>query len=305
MIEFVEVTKRYGRKGAPPDALSDVSLRVPAGAAWAVVGPNGAGKSTLLSLLLGFIRPTAGSVTLAGDAPRHYLREHGAAYLPERFQLPPAWRVGQALRLFGGLDGRDADGDADAADPVRRAAAEWGLEEYLDRPVGALSRGLLQRAGLAQALATPRSLVVLDEPTEGLDPVWRIRLRDAVARLRAAGCTVVIASHDLAEVERVADRAVLLDGGRVREVLEISDARATAADTAFDITLDTACDDVATAFPGAEPLGTRSFRVRVAGPGELSERLAALLAIGAVVRAVGPAQDPLEERVRAALEREP
>lgn len=301
MIEFAQVTKRYGRKGAAPDALCDVSLAIPAGSVWAVVGPNGAGKSTLLSLLLGFVRPSAGRVALNDEPPRQYLREHGAAYLPERFQVPASWRVRDALRLFGGLAGAGS-GDAGkpiAADVAAGAARDWGLEEHFDRRTGDLSRGLLQRLGLAQALLTPRALVVLDEPTEGLDPVWRIRLRDALSRLRAEGRTIIIASHDLAEVERVADHAVLLEQGRVRQVMNV---QGDVDQALFDITLDSPLDDVATAFPTAEPLDAASFRVRVAGAGELSERLAALLAMGAVVSAVRPVRAQLEDRVRAALE---
>jgi ABC-2 type transport system ATP-binding protein len=295
MVRFSGVTKRYGRSGNAP-ALSGVSFEVPAGAVWAVVGPNGAGKSTLLSLLLGFIRPTAGSVDIAGDAPRDYLREHGAGYLPERFRLPPSWRVRDALRLCARLDGTTGDGRSVT---VMAAAARWGLDDFLDRRTDQLSRGLLQRLGLAQALLAPRQLVVLDEPTEGLDPVWRIRLRDAVSALRDSGSTVVLASHDLGEVERVADRAVLLERGEIREIMDV---RGDVAAALFDITLHSPFNGMHAAFPSAELIRPEVYRVRVSGAGELSERLAALLALGGVVSAVQPVRSPLEDRVRAALE---
>src|SRR5690606_27946029 len=105
MIELTEVTKRYGRKGAGPAALRDVSLTFSRGTVSAVVGPNGAGKSTLLSLLLGFIRPSAGSIAIDGEPPREYLREHGAGYLPERFSVPGSWSTGAAIRMLARLDG--------------------------------------------------------------------------------------------------------------------------------------------------------------------------------------------------------
>lgn len=297
MVRFSGVTKRYGRRGNAP-ALTGVSFEVPAGAVWAVVGPNGAGKSTLLSLLLGFIRSTAGSVDIAGDTPRDYLRDHGAGYLPERFRLPPSWRVRDALRLCARLDGTTGDGRSVTA-MAAAAAARWGLDDHLDRRTDQLSRGLLQRLGLAQALLAPRQLVVLDEPTDGLDPVWRIRLRDAVSDLRDSGSTVVLASHDLGEVERVADRAVLLERGEIREIMDV---RADVAAALFDITLRSPFDGVDAAFPSAEPIRPEVYRVHVSGAGELSERLAALLALGGVVSAVQPVRSPLEDRVRAALE---
>ncbi|CAN5608771.1 ABC transporter ATP-binding protein [soil metagenome] len=291
MIELDGVSKYYGRKGARPAALSDVSLSVPAGAVWAVVGPNGAGKSTLLSLLLGFIRASAGTVKLDGERPRDFLRDHGAAYLPEQFRLPPSWRVRDALHLFTRLEA--------APDAADGALAQFGLESHADRRVGELSRGLLQRLGLAQALAVPHALVVLDEPTEGLDPVWRIRLRDVVAAMRADGRTVIIASHDLAEIERMADRAVLLERGAIREVIDIA---GDVAGAAFDITLDVACDRMTEAFPAAAALDQLRYRVQVANATELTDRLGALFAMGGIVSSVQPAREPLEDRVRAALE---
>jgi ABC-2 type transport system ATP-binding protein len=299
LISFSAVTKRYGRKGTP-DALSGVSLAIPAGSVWAVVGPNGAGKSTLLSLLLGFIRPTSGRIELDGEAPRDYLRACGAGYLPERFLLPAAWRVRDALRLCARLDGVPSGAGATAA-VVESAAAHWGLDAHLEHRTTDLSRGLLQRLGLAQALLAGRSLVVLDEPTEGLDPVWRIRLRDVVAGLRDDGRTVILASHDLAEVERVADRAVLLERGAIRDIM---DARSDTAAATFDITLERPFDRMAAAFPSAELLQPHRVRVQVSGAVELSERLAALLGMGGIVSSVQPVRQPLEDRVRAALERD-
>jgi ABC-type multidrug transport system ATPase subunit len=293
MIELDHVTKRYGRRHGRPAALHDVTLQVPEGGVWAVVGPNGAGKSTLLALVLGFIHATKGRVLLAGAPPRDYLRDIGAGYLPEQFRVPGEWRTRDALRMFDRLGG----GDAPGADAV---IAQFGLEPHLDKRTGELSRGLLQRVGLAQALLDRRPLVVLDEPTEGLDPVWRIRLRDILASLREAGTTVLMASHDLGEVERVADRAVLLEDGGVRDVIE---TRATDPPSTFRIRLAAPFGRIAEAFPdAAADAGGTSFTVTVASAAELSERVGALIALGAVIAAVEPLRQPLEERVRDALE---
>jgi ABC-type multidrug transport system ATPase subunit len=289
MIEFKDVTKRYRRRGPQVDALHAVSLAIPEGAVYAVVGPNGAGKSTLLSLLLGFIRPSSGAVTIAGDAPREYLRDFGAGYLPERFSIPADWLIGDALRMFAELD---------TAANFERAVELLGLADHLGKTARELSRGLLQRVGLAQALLARHALIVLDEPTEGLDPVWRIRLRDIVTELRNEGCTIVMASHDMTEVERNADRAVVLDGGAIRDVLE---TRAAPASRTYRVRLASPSPRVHEAFPHAAAIDELTFTTAASSAEELSARLSALLELGAVIVAVEPLQLPLEDRVRDAL----
>ncbi|HEX7049378.1 MAG TPA: ABC transporter ATP-binding protein [Longimicrobiales bacterium] len=298
MIEFEGVTKTYGPARSRP-ALADVTVAVPRGSVWAVVGPNGAGKTTLFGLLLGFLHPTAGRVRIDGRAPRRYLRARGAAYLPERFRLPDGWTVAAALRALARLEGMGAAAARARADALLE---RFALGAHAGKPVQALSRGLLQRVGVAQALLAPRELVVLDEPTEGLDPLWRIRFRAVVDELRAEGRTVLLASHDLAEVERTADRVVLLEAGRVRDVLDVS--RAPDAAQRYRLALAAPTPAVVEAFPGAavEP-GEDDvvYTVTVADAAELSDRLAALLAAGGIVSAVAPAAEPLEARVRRAL----
>jgi ABC-2 type transport system ATP-binding protein len=321
MIVIDSVTKRFARaRRAPRPALDAVSLEFDRGMVHAVVGPNGAGKSTLFGLVLGFIHPSSGDLTIDGDDPRDYVRRNGAGYLPERFTLPAGWRVGEALR---GLASREQLGAA--AGPACRAALErFGLASHEAARAGSLSRGLLQRVGLAQALLAPRALVVLDEPTEGLDPEWRLRFRNEIDRLRADGRTVLLASHDLAEVERLADRVVVLEAGRVRESFAV---HAPPSALKYDIEIDSDTPDLAALFPGAartqdaahveeaarknvaaaESAAARGggtgavYRVSVADVAELNARLAALLATGARVRALRPAAEPLEARVRRAL----
>src|SRR5690606_4136776 len=147
------------------------------------------------------------------------------------------WHVGEMLRAFAKLEGAPAAAD----DAIER----WGLARHAGKEVGELSHGLRQRLGLAQALLVPRALVVLDEPHEGLDPLWRVRLREVVLALREAGTTVLIASHDLVEVERMASRVVLLEGGRVLRTL------ATAlppTPTRYRVRLAAASDGFAAAF---------------------------------------------------------
>lgn len=307
MIVFDDASRwfRQGRARGRVHALRSVSVEVPEGACWAVVGPNGAGKTTLFALLLGFLRPSGGAVRIDGRDPRRWVAEEGAAFLPERFSLPGDWPVRESLVALGRLEGLGRG----ASSRTDELMEELGLTDHAGRRTAELSRGLLQRLGLAQSLLAERRLVVLDEPAEGLDPVWRIRLRSILERLRDEGRTVLIASHDLAEVERVADRALVLEDGRVRELLEIEPAQDRTLH--YRIGLDVAADgaaDVARAFPDArrEESGRETdYLVTAASASELSARLAALLAAGGVVREVTPLRQPLEERVRGTLEEGP
>ncbi len=297
MLILDNVTRRFRAPGVDVTALRDVSLEVPAGGVWAVVGPNGAGKTTLFGLALGFLRATAGRVTLGGEAPRRFVGRHGAAYLPERFTLPTGWRVRAVLEAFARLDGCRA---ATARARADQAMERLGLDAYAGRPVGALSHGLLQRVGLAQALLTSRPVVVLDEPTEGLDPLWRIRLRDLVAELRNPDRLVLIASHALAEVERVADHVVLLEDGRLKQIMDVAES---ARPVRYRVRLARPSPIVAQVFPDAALLeAPAEYVVVVADAVELSERLAALLRRDVTLEEVTPLVEPLEQRVRQALD---
>jgi len=222
MIELSEVTKAYARPwyrfGGPVQALDGVDLSILPGSAVAIVGLNGAGKSTLLRLLLGYVRPTGGVATIAGVHPRAYVESAGVAYVPERVTIPRHWTVRESLRAYAMM----GDLGDDAWDRVEASLDRLGLTGLASRRVGALSKGNLQRLGIAQALLADRQLLVLDEPTDGLDPVWIVEFRSILAEWRAARADriVILASHNLPEVEHLADRVVLLHNGRVREEIE-------------------------------------------------------------------------------------
>lgn len=290
MIEIQELTRTYGTRARTVRAVAGITLSVTPGIT-GVVGPNGAGKSTLLAMVLGFLRPTSGEIRVEGMEPRHYVRKHGASYLPERFRLPAAWPVGHAMRALARLEGLQG---SEADERARAALGRVGMAELEHRPMGTLSRGMNQRVGIAQAILGRRRLVVLDEPTEGLDPLWRLRFRELVAEMRETGATVLLASHELPEVERLADRVVVLRDGQLQEVLTMG---GTVGPLRYHLDVDAEEAAVHTAFPDAEASDGR-FVVTVADHRELSARLAALLEAGATIRAVAPAGAELEERVR-------
>ena len=217
MIDLNEVAKTY-RTGLPGrgrlvHALDRVTLRVESGTALGIVGLNGAGKSTLLRIILGYIRPTSGEALIASMAPRSYVERNGVAYVPERVTIPRSWTVLGALRAYAML-GEIQD---DSWHRVDAAMHRLGLEQLADRKIAHLSKGNVQRVGIAQAILTERKLMVLDEPTESLDPVWIVETREILEEWLAGDPerVLVIASHNLPEVERVTNRVVLLHNGRI------------------------------------------------------------------------------------------
>jgi len=226
MIHLENIVKDYRGpllRRRPVRALDGVTVRVPAGTALGIIGLNGAGKSTLLRLLLGYLRPTSGEVRIGGVEPRLYAERNGVGYVPERVAIPPDRTVRGALEAYAML----GDAGADAAERVDRALARLGLTELEGRKVGTLSKGNLQRVAIAQTLLAERKLMVLDEPTDGLDPVWIAQLRGIVAEWRAADRerVLIVASHNLPEVERLTDRVLVLHEGRVRDQIDLRDGR--------------------------------------------------------------------------------
>jgi ABC-2 type transport system ATP-binding protein len=205
-FELEAVSKRYGVRAA----LADVSLSLTAGSALGLLGPNGAGKTTALRLLLGFARPTRGRVRLRGLSPGNPASRRGVAYLPERLRLPARASVRGFLALHATLAGLDSPGRE-----IDAVLETTGLATRADDRIGDLSKGLAQRVGFAQALLGPPELLLLDEPTSGLDPIGIRDARDWIQALRRRGCTVLVSSHVLSEVERTCDRAAILHQGRV------------------------------------------------------------------------------------------
>jgi len=208
VLELDGVGKRYGRRAA----LAEVDLAVPAGAAIGLLGPNGAGKTTALRLLLGFGRPSAGHVRVQGLDPNDPHSREGLGYLPERMALPARMSVAAVLALHAGLAGLAGSAARRAVEAV---LVQTGIADRCGERVGGLSKGLLQRLGFAQALLGEPRILLLDEPTSGLDPIGIREARGWIAAARERGCTVLVSSHGLSEVERVCDRVAILHEGRV------------------------------------------------------------------------------------------
>ena len=216
-IEVKGLTKHYGHapRGPIPGgvvrALEDLSIEVREGEIFGFLGPNGAGKSTTIRLLLGYLHPTVGSATVLGlDTERDSVAIRGrVGYLPGGIALYDAMTGEQLLDYLAELYGRPAPRRAELADRLELS------ERTLRRPVRDYSRGMRQKIGIVQALQHDPELAILDEPTEGLDPLMQHAFYGLLDELRTAGRTIFFSSHVLSEVERVCDRVAIVREGRL------------------------------------------------------------------------------------------
>jgi ABC-type multidrug transport system ATPase subunit len=223
VIELRDVSRVYRSPlGRPIRAVEGFSLTVARGEVVGLAGPNGAGKSTLINILLGYLNPTSGSATIAGRAPREYIEANGVGYLSELVAIPPSWTVRSALGRYALLAGL---ADSEIQSRVTQLIALLGLEEHERKRVRQLSKGTLQRLGLAQALLGDSDVLILDEPAHGLDPTWTLRFRDLMSELRRPDRAVLLVSHDLDELERTADRVAIMHRGRLARMVEIDSAK--------------------------------------------------------------------------------
>lgn len=221
VIRVVDVAKSYGLV----EALSEVSFSVGEGEIVGLLGPNGAGKTTMIKILTGYLHPDEGEVRVNGLDVVEHVQEVQAqiGYLPETAPLYPELSVQSYLHLMA-----DLRKVPEAEQPGRISAAVYatGIEDHLLRPIGELSKGYRQRVGLAQAILHGPRLLILDEPTIGLDPTQIVEVRNLIRGL-ARHSTVLFSTHILSEVEALCDRVIILIGGQVRADSRLDDIAAT------------------------------------------------------------------------------
>jgi ABC-2 type transport system ATP-binding protein len=211
-IEVHDVEKRYRtwHNRAGFRALDGVTLEVPRGVAFGLLGPNGAGKTTFIKVLLTVVRPQRGSLRVLGGDPEDPRIRARVGYLPERLELPAHFTPVSFLVSVSRLKRVPA-----VRDGILRLLGRVGLASDAGRKIGGFSKGMKQRLGLAAALVGTPDLLVLDEPTDGVDPMGRIEIRNLLNAELARGCTIFLNSHLLAETERVCSRVGIIDAGRI------------------------------------------------------------------------------------------
>ncbi len=201
-------------------ALSDVSLRVAPGEIFGLLGPNGAGKTTFIRILLSIIFPTAGSATMFDEPITVTANKARIGYLPENHRFPPYMTAAAILEFFGRLGGIP---DRERPARIAEALELVGMTQWRTTRIRTYSKGMMQRLGIAQAILGSPDLVILDEPTDGVDPLGRKQIRDIMMRMRDQGRTIFLNSHLLSEVELVCDRVAILNKGRVVRIGSVSE----------------------------------------------------------------------------------
>jgi len=213
-VELRGLTRDFaaGLRGVRLRAVDNLTLRIEAGQVYGLLGPNGSGKSTTLKILLGLLDPTAGTCAIFGHASGRAEARCRLGYLPESPHFYRFLTGRELVEFYGRICGLRSPG---LGRRVSEVIAWVGLADSADRRVGTYSKGMLQRIGLAQALVHDPELVVLDEPTAGVDPAGVATITEMIHRLRAAGKTVLLTSHLPDQIEEVCDRIAILDHGRL------------------------------------------------------------------------------------------
>ena len=286
VLEFEEISKRYGGRFTrrPVQALDRFSLSVEPGEIFGFLGPNGAGKTTAIHLALGFMRADQGRGLMLGRPFGDARTRRHVGFLAENVALyhRPAAKL---VQFYGGLNGM---GGARLRQRSSEVLELVNLAPDAQRNVGAFSRGMLQRIGLAQALVNDPELLILDEPTSALDPVARVIIRELLLRLKGEGKTVFLSSHLLSEVELVCDRVGVMHRGRLAKLGRTSDLLHSREQTQV-----VARGVAAAAFPGAVASdGVVSFTITTTRQREVLERIWSL---GGEVVSVNPLKRSLEQ----------
>ena len=291
IIEIQNLSKSFrGHLGIGSHlAVDDLTLAVEPGQIFGLLGPNGAGKTTTLKVLLGLVKPDAGTVRLFGKPPRDVEARRRLGFLPENPYFYDYLTASEFLDLYGRLHG------IEAGERRRRVAAALdrvGLAGREGTPLRKLSKGMVQRVGLAQAIQHDPELVILDEPMSGLDPVGRREVRDLILALKAQGKTIFFSSHILQDAEMICDRVAILFKGKLRAVGKL-DELATPDTKWVEVTVRGPVPD---ALPGNRrdnPDGTTLLVLP--GFDALGPVVSAVTAAGGTIAAVWPRRESLED----------
>lgn len=291
------VEKRFGSVRA----VRGLDLEVPEGACFGLIGENGAGKTTFIKMVLGITRPNAGELSVLGGSPHDVTLRRSIGYLPERLQIPESF---SPLRFLASVGRAKQLTRPQIVDETRRVLELVALDPAAwRRATGGFSKGMRQRTGLAAALLGHPKLLVLDEPTDGIDPLGRAQIRDLIVAAVREGTTVFLNSHLLAETEKICDHVAVLSQGRVviRGALDVLKRK-----DAFRVRFKKSDGDVehavAAGFVATDDLGdSRVFKLEGQSPEVLSAALAKALGAGLVVLEVMPELKDLETILKEAI----
>lgn len=291
VISVDDVHKTFKRR---VHALRGVTMRVHEGEVFGLLGPNGAGKSTLVKILMTVIRPTRLKGSILGKPVGHKPTLRKVGYLPEHHRFPKHLRAGEVLDYFAALSGVPRSVRRRRTDEMLELV---GMKDWKKQRVGEFSKGMQQRIGIAQALMNDPSILMLDEPTDGVDPVGRMEIRDLLVRLREQGRTIFINSHLLSELEMVCNRVAIMVKGQVSMEGTIDDL--TSASRRYEIVVQ---DDLPRELEmalGANVNVVENDRSRLVLPNVESPQVQPVIdrlrSSGVVIESVQPVRESLEE----------
>jgi len=210
IIQTENLSKHFNRGRLR--ALDRVSLHVGPGRVFGLLGPNGAGKTTLVKLLLGILHPTAGTAQIFGEPVTNYNLRERVGYLPENHRYPDFLKGGAVMEYFGRFANVPAEARRQRIPELLKLV---GMDKWADTKIRKYSKGMMQRLGLAVAMINDPDLLLLDEPTDGVDPIGRKEIRDIILHLKGRGKTIFINSHLLSEVELVSDEVAIMNKGKI------------------------------------------------------------------------------------------
>jgi ABC-2 type transport system ATP-binding protein len=285
------LVKTYGSGPRAVHALQAVSLDIAEGEIFSLLGPNGAGKTTLIKCLLGVVFANGGSASILGHPLASVKAKEHIGYLPENHKYPAHLKGRQVLDYFGKLSGIK---EPKLSRRIDETLATVGMSDWADTKVQKYSKGMMQRLGLAQALINDPALLILDEPTDGVDPVGRKEIREVLLALKSIGKTVLMNSHLLSEVERISDRVAIMDHGKIIRDGTISDL--TIAQDIYQIQLKDASDHVLAGLTGLRPVaagGQLEFACHSVE--ELNGVIDELRRRGALIESLTPKKGSLED----------
>lgn len=299
ILEFAEVSKIFKSQltHKPKVTIGPISFGVNRGEIFGYLGPNGSGKTTTIKLALGLLRPTSGYVRLFGQKERCEDVLSRIGFLPEQPYFYRHLTAAELLEFYACVFGLTR---SEARRKTRDLLQIVGLSEFADVRIEKLSKGMVQRVGLAQALVNDPEILILDEPLSGLDPVGRYEVRDLILKLKHQGKTIFLSSHILQDVEMMCDRVAILWKGKVIEVLSVSDLleRSTSG---VEITVGGISSEVATRLGIGEVTQSGKLITIRCHATNVNRELDTLIRLGAEIKRLVPMRSSLEDYFIARL----
>lgn len=304
VIETQDLTKIYrtGMRKGDVVALDNVTLDISPGEIFGLLGPNGAGKTTLFKVLLGIAHATSGNAVLNGFEPGDPRSRERVGYLPENHRFPQHLTGMGLLELTGRMCGMTA---ADIETRAVELLELVGMERWGETGLRKFSKGMLQRIGLAQAMVSDPDLLFLDEPTDGVDPVGRIEIREILKKIRDTGKTIILNSHLLAEVESVADRVAILQKGRLIKVSSVELLTTRQSQYEIEADLGSKLIELPEEIGKILALTSKGLLVELTDPDNINDVIDRLRMKKISIRAVKPVRISLEESFLAAVSEKP